>query len=148
MSFLLDDPWMKVDRNLHSVRTRLQTSDNEEDFQTVGLLCRETIVSLGRAMLVLEFKGSLPETSGTDAKEILSAYFDKELPGSGNKALRSFAKSCLVLANDVAHRPNASYLHSELCTEACVRAFEANPKGFVDAHRRRGIAKTRCTGQH
>ena len=38
--------WQKVDRQLQEVRLRLDSADNEEQFQAVGLLCRETLISL------------------------------------------------------------------------------------------------------
>jgi len=37
--------WEKVDRTIDGMRERLETAANEEEFQTVGLLCRETVIS-------------------------------------------------------------------------------------------------------
>jgi hypothetical protein len=42
--------WARVDRGIDAIRGRLETAENEEEFQTVGLLCRETLVSLSQAI--------------------------------------------------------------------------------------------------
>jgi hypothetical protein len=42
--------WTRVDRNVAEVRKRLETATTEEQFQAVGLLCRETLVSLAQAV--------------------------------------------------------------------------------------------------
>lgn len=49
---IFDEPtgWRKVDRQLQEVRTRLATAKTEEQFQAVGLLCREVMISVGQAV--------------------------------------------------------------------------------------------------
>lgn len=37
--------WERVDRQVEEARRRLETARNEERFQTVGLLCREILIS-------------------------------------------------------------------------------------------------------
>ena len=119
MQSLISDEWHRVDGNLWSARRRLQTAENEEDFQAVGVLCRETVISLGRAVFDERLSTSLSKVSSTDAKTILAKYFDLELPGSSNQELRSYAKSCLSLANSLQHNRAATYTQAELCIEAC-----------------------------
>ena len=43
--------WTRVDRNVTEVRKRLETATMEEQFQAVGLLCRETLISLAQVRL-------------------------------------------------------------------------------------------------
>ena len=47
-----DEPtgWERVDRNVAEVRKSLAAADTEEKFQAVGLLCRETVISLAQAV--------------------------------------------------------------------------------------------------
>lgn len=40
--------WQKVDRQLQEVRSRLDTADSEEQYQAVGLLCREVLISVAQ----------------------------------------------------------------------------------------------------
>ena len=42
--------WPRVDRTLSKAKKQLATAENEEDYQAVGLLCREVLISLGQAV--------------------------------------------------------------------------------------------------
>lgn len=42
--------WARVDRNVDKINNALAYAENEEDFQAVGLLCREAIISLAQAV--------------------------------------------------------------------------------------------------
>lgn len=42
--------WTRVDRNIDKIVKALAQANNEEDYQTVGLLCREAITSLAQAV--------------------------------------------------------------------------------------------------
>ena len=68
--------WQKVDRTVGELRRRLAQAQTEEQFQAVGLLCREALISLGQAVYDPDHHPS-PEgvdPSSTDAKRMLSAY--------------------------------------------------------------------------
>ncbi len=112
--------WVRVDRGLDKARTQLERSKTEEDFQSIGLLCRETLISLAQA--VYDSKkhcttdGVIP--SNTDAKRMLEAIIEKELSGGSNEATRRHAKASLQLANDVQHRRTAQFRDAALCAEA------------------------------
>lgn len=112
--------WEKVDRGIRSIILRLETAQNEEDFQTVGLLCRETLISLAECV----YDPSLHKTedgivpSHTDANRMLGAYLSFELQGSSNEAARRHAKAALALANDLQHKRTAIFREAALCSEA------------------------------
>jgi hypothetical protein len=112
--------WARVDRNIDSIRRQLEIARDEEDFQTVGLVCRETLISLGQAVYDparhLPADGIIPST--TDGYRMLDAYFTAELGGGTNEIIRSHAKSALKLANDLQHRRTASFRDAALCAEA------------------------------
>jgi hypothetical protein len=42
--------WVRVDRTLGKVRQQLEAAKDQEDFQQVGLLCRELLISLAQAV--------------------------------------------------------------------------------------------------
>jgi len=112
--------WARVDRSVEKIYGALEKAENEEDFQTVGLLCRETIISLAQAVYKPEIHGSVNGTmpSDTDAKRMLESYLAGELPGESNENQRRFAKAVFQLAVDLQHRRSATFRDAALCAEA------------------------------
>lgn len=112
--------WEKVDGQLESTKTRLRTASREEDFQTVGLLSREVLITLAQHIYAPDryptLDGTLP--SSTDSRRMLEAYFAAELPGTGNEEIRRHAKSALALALALQHSRTADYRMSAICFEA------------------------------
>ena len=100
--------WAKVDRGIGEIRKQLEQSSTEEQFQAVGLLCRETLISLAQTVYDSEKHPTADgiSPSQTDAKRMLEAYINKELAGSTNEASRRHAKASLELANDLQHKKN------------------------------------------
>jgi hypothetical protein len=112
--------WDKVDRSIDTIITTLAAARCEEEYQTIGLLCRECLISLAQAVYNPELHKSTNsvEPSETDAYRMLEAYFSSEFSGSANEALRRHAKASLVLANELQHRRTAEYRVAALCSEA------------------------------
>jgi hypothetical protein len=103
-----------------AIRRHLETAKNEEEFQTVGLLCRETLISLAQAVYnpAKHVPADSIAPSSTDAFRMLDAYFAVELGGSSNEATRGHAKASLRLANELQHRRTATFRDAALCVEA------------------------------
>ena len=112
--------WARVDRGIEKVRNALEAASTEEDFQTVGLLCRETLISLAQAVFDPTLHTTLDGTdpSDTDAKRMLEAYIMTELAGGSNEEVRQHAKAALKLANSIQHRRTATFHDAALCAEA------------------------------
>jgi hypothetical protein len=112
--------WARVDRGIDKIRQALASAKNEEDFQAVGLLCRETLISL--AQVVFDPKIHTPldgvKPSDTDTKRMLEAFIEKELPGGTNEIARRYAKAALSLANDLQHSRTANFRDAAICSEA------------------------------
>ncbi|MBM3334715.1 hypothetical protein FJY63_08645 [Candidatus Sumerlaeota bacterium] len=112
--------WERVDRAVDKIISNLERASREEEFQAMGLLCRECLISLAQA--VFDPKKHKPtdgiEPSQTDAYRMLEAYFSAEFPGSQNEALRRHAKASLNLANELQHKRTAQYKDAALCAEA------------------------------
>ncbi len=119
---LFDDPtgWERVDRGLEKIKRELAVASNEEEFQSIGLLCREALISVAQATYNPQIHTSTDGTkpSETDAKRMLDAYFAKELVGGSNEAARRHAKAALDLANDLQHRRTATFRDAALCSQA------------------------------
>ena len=114
------DEWTRVKRNLEKVDAQLARAKDEEDFQTVGFLCRETLISLAQAnynpKIHKSRDGVIP--SSTDVKRMLEAYITTELRGPENEEQRRFAKNAVSLAHNVTHKRSAKRQDAERCIEA------------------------------
>lgn len=112
--------WEKVDRIVDGIITQLGKASREEEYQTVGLLCRECLISLALAVYKPEIHKTADglDPSKTDAFRMLEAYFSYEYSGSQNEALRRHAKASLSLANELQHNRTAEYKDAALCSEA------------------------------
>lgn len=114
--------WERIDRTVHSARDRLNAARTEEDFQTVGLLCREALITLGQVVWVAERHPS-PDgvaVSDTDAKRRLGAYIAVELASAVNEAARKHARAALDLAVALQHRRTATFRDAAMCLEGTI----------------------------
>lgn len=112
--------WERVDRGIDKIRKQVEIARNEEDFQSVGLLCRETLISLAQAVYNPQRHCSTDgvELSPTDVKRMLDVYIETELRGSGNDEARKHAKTSLNLANELQHKRTADFRSAAMCAEA------------------------------
>ena len=114
--------WERIERSINEIRLRQNEAKTEEQFQVVGLLSRETIITLAQAVYnkdkhpILDGK----ETSKTDAKRMLEAYITLELSGTINETLRRYAKATLDLANELTHKRTATKKEASLCATATI----------------------------
>jgi hypothetical protein len=112
--------WEKVDRALGKALAQLGTATSEEDYQGIGLVCREGLISLAQEVYDPRrhrLEGD-PNPSGTDAKRMLEGFIAAELAGGSNEAFRAHVRSALKLANDLQHRRTADHMAASLCIEA------------------------------
>lgn len=112
--------WNRVDRSMGEIKLRLVQSSSEEQFQGIGLLARETLISLAQAVYDQELHPSIDGTvpSKTDAKRMLEAYISSVLAGKSNENIRRHAKASLDLANDLTHSRTADFRLAALCAES------------------------------
>lgn len=112
--------WERVDRALAKARDQLELAKAEEDFQAIGLICREVIISLAQAVYDPQIHESLDGVtpSETDANRMLEAYIGHVFPGASYKELRAHARASLALALNLQHRRTATRQLAALCVEA------------------------------
>lgn len=112
--------WKRVDRNIDKINKALETAKNEEDFQAVGLLCREAMISLAQAVFKADLHGTIDGVppSNTDAKRMLETYISKELEGKSNEVKRKLVKTTFQLAVELQHQRTAQFRDAALCSEA------------------------------
>lgn len=111
--------WEKVDRQVTAMRNQLTRAASEEDFQAVGHLGREAMISLAQVVInpaeAVGEDGKLP--SSTDAARLLDAYIGKALPGGGNEALRKAVRGVVQATSAVVHDRNATPMDAALVAE-------------------------------
>jgi hypothetical protein len=116
--------WSRVDRGIDEIRRRLEQAETEEQFQTVGLLCREVLISL--AQVVYDPQRHRTEDgikpSETDAKRMLESFIFAQTAGASNEGIRRCAWATWALANDLQHNRTADYVMAALCAEATASA--------------------------
>jgi len=112
--------WTRVDRGIDGVRSQLERASTEEEFQAVGLLCRETLISLAQVVYdpLRHPTADGVSPSDTDAKRKLEAYLAKELAGPANKESRRHANAALAFTNALQHKRTATFREAALCAEA------------------------------
>lgn len=114
--------WDRIERTVKEINLRLDQAKNEEQFQSIGFLCRDTIISLAQAIFKEDKHPSLDgvKISKTDAKRMLDAYISVELSGKENENLRKYARSSSDLANELTHKRTADAKDARLCAAATV----------------------------
>jgi hypothetical protein len=112
--------WTRVDRALDEARIRLESARTEEQFQAVGLFCREVLISLAQTVFDPNHHPPLDdvEVSKSDAKRMIDRYLAVELAGGSNSIARKNARASLDLANQLQHERTAAFRKAALCTEA------------------------------
>lgn len=111
--------WMKVDRQLQEMRLRLDTAGTEEQYQSVGLLCREALISVAQEVFDPSRHPHIDDVkpSTTDARRMLEAIFSAELGGESNDEARRHAKTAVNLALALQHKRMADFRTAALCAE-------------------------------
>lgn len=111
-TFVELDDWDRIKRIVTKIKRDCHTAVNAEDFQEIGLLCREVIISLAQAVYNPNLHGDKDENGVTignnDAVRMIGNYINKELTGSSNKDLRAYAKATNALTNRLTHERNAT----------------------------------------
>jgi hypothetical protein len=140
----------RVDRTMNEVRERLAKATTEEQFQALGLLCREALISVAQA--VYDRKRHPPlddvEPSNADVKRMLDAFFAKEMSGPENKIARAHARTAVDLAVALQHRRTADSQAATLCADATASvinlvAVVCGRRG-TDAAQRSACSGRRC----
>jgi hypothetical protein len=117
--------WDRVDRCVAELRNRLVSSQSEEQYQAVGLLGREALISVAQMVFDVSVHrthdGVVP--SATDAKRMLDAFISHELAGGANEEARRHARATLDFSVALQHRRTASFRDAAMCAESTTSAI-------------------------
>jgi hypothetical protein len=103
----------------------MASAQTEEQYQAVGLLAREAIISAGQMVFdpIVHRTHDGVAPSPTDAKRMLDAFISHELAGGANEEARRHARSTLDFAVALQHRRTATFRDAALCVEATTAAI-------------------------
>ena len=114
--------WDRVDRTMDRIRKLLANAAVEEEFQQVGFLCREGLISLAQAVFDPAQHPSVSnddaDVSKTDAKRMIARYVASEYPGRSSREIRKCVNSTLDVANKVTHGRTSTYRDAAICAQA------------------------------
>ena len=112
-------PWEKVDRQVKAMREQMTRAASEEEYQAVGHLGREVMISLAQAVIdpseAIGEDGKTPST--TDAARLLDVYVGKTLYGGGNEELRKAVRGVVKATSAVLHDRRATPRDAALVAE-------------------------------
>ena len=111
--------WEKVDRQIRAMRDQVTRAESEEEYQTVGHIGREVMISLAQAVIdPAEAIGEDGKPPGsTDAVRLLDAYIGKTLSGGANEALRRSVRGVVKATSAVLHDRKATPRDAALVAE-------------------------------
>lgn len=101
------------------MKSRLEIANNEEQYQAIGMLGRETLITIAQQVFSSAMHPTLDgvDASSTDAKRMLEAFLQYKLANSSEK-VRKFAKSSVDLCNQLTHDRSATKCDASICLVA------------------------------
>ncbi len=108
--------WERVDRTIEEMRNRLKVADTEEKYQAIGMLGRETLITIAQQVFDKDLHPSTDGTDigSTDSKRMLDAYLSLELKGESEKVVK-LAKAAVDMSNQLTHDRNATKRAAGIC---------------------------------
>lgn len=118
------DDWEEIVRRMIKIKRSLSTAFDVEDFQSIGLQCREVIISIAKTVYMPDIHGKFhddgTEIGETDAIRQLSNYVKFKLKGKENEELRSYAKATNKISNVLTHHRTSTKTETLLCVNATI----------------------------
>ncbi|MES2421248.1 MAG: hypothetical protein V4595_08095 [Pseudomonadota bacterium] len=119
-----------VFRKMEQISDTLEEAEEVEDYQTVGLQCREVLVALSRAISATTVIENGERPKAADFKHWAEAAADTLAPGSSASVTRGFLKDLARrgwdLVSWLTHSGNATHydaIVALMATNACVDGF-------------------------
>ena len=122
--------WDRTDRTLRELRERTRLANTPEQYQAVGQMARDALVSLAQAVFQpdIHWRTSDQVPSATDSKRQLEAYLAVALPGASREETRSYARSAVQLADALTHKRSATQQDAQIAViavESVIRLIAA-----------------------
>lgn len=121
-----------INRKLNMAAEKLSFELEPEEFQAIGLICRESLIDLGN-----ELSNRSPEIikdrgiKASDFKSIANEFINLYIPDESNSELRNYSRKIVDIAwsynSAIVHSPNKTYPDVKIAllfTSALVSLFE------------------------
>lgn len=103
-----------INRKLNMASQKLSVELEPEEFQSIGLICRESLIELSKELCKRNIE--LIKRTGfktSDFKNVSNAFIDLYIPGSSNAELRSHSRKLVEIAwsysSSIVHSPNKTF---------------------------------------
>lgn len=111
-------------RKLKSVALLIDNAREIEDFQAIGVQCRETLIELGNHIYKPVMAGSEDQPQASNFKRKCELFNHFYLQGSENQDYRSIIKKLTEAtwdyANKITHSRNATFYEASTCVTLCI----------------------------
>lgn len=111
-------------RKLKSVALLIDTAKEIEDFQSVGVHCREILIELGNHIYEPTMAGADEQPQASNFKRKSERFIQFYLTGSENADYRSIIKklteSTWEYTNKITHSSSATYYEASTCVMLCI----------------------------
>jgi len=121
-----------INRKLNMAAEKLSFDLEPEEFQAIGLICRESLIDLGKELStrspeIIKYKG----IKASDFKSISYEFINIYIPGESNSELRNYSRKIVDITwsynSAIVHSPNKTYPDVKIAllfTSALVSLFE------------------------
>ncbi len=120
---LNDDIAPQLFRKLKNIANLIDSAIEIEDFQAIGVQCREILIELGNTIYIIEMAGEDEQPQASNFKKKGEFFVQFYLRGSDNSDYRSIIKklteSTWDYANKITHSHNATFYEASTCVTLC-----------------------------
>lgn len=110
-------------RKLKNIATLIDSATEIEDFQAIGVQCREVLIELGNLIYFDEMAGDSEQPQASNFKKKAELFIQFYLTGSDNSDYRNIIKklteSTWDYANKITHSQNATFYEASTCVSLC-----------------------------
>ena len=111
-------------RKLKNIAILIDTAKEIEDFQAIGVQCRETLIELGNYIYKPMMSGDKEQPKASDFKHKAEYFVQFYLKGSDNADYRSIIKKITEAtwdcANKITHSRSTTYYEASTCVTLCI----------------------------
>ncbi len=110
-------------RKLKSIATLIDSAIEIEDFQSIGVQCREILIELGNSIYSADMTGDGEQPQASNFKRKAELFVQFHLAGSDNSDYRNIIKKLTEATWDYAckitHSTNATFYEASTCVTLC-----------------------------